>query len=237
MIAIDSRVGSAELDVYFKKLGYPHRLEQLKYGDFAFNGNGPNSRLIRVAVERKTWPDFLNSVASGRFSGDQLIGLIENYDDVYLYLEGAYRCNPDSTMFEYKNTGSAVWTTGYGKPLNWHFVMAKILSFEHCGLRVVYTHDPEDTARRVGSAYTWYSKLWEEHNSHRQIKNIKFDVQRATKVARVARALGLGHIAARKAEAAFKSNREMIMATTDDWIRHGIVASRAQATKIWNMCN
>ena len=237
MIEIDTRVGSAELEPYFKQLGQPYCLKQLKYGDFAFIGNGPNGTLVRVAIERKTWPDFLASTTSSRFNGDQLVGLLEDYDDVYLYLEGSSRCNPDNFMFEYKATRSLVWTTGYGKPTPWHVVRSKITTFEHCGIRTNYPEDAMATANHVSNLYQWYRRPWEEHNSHRQIKEIKMDVSRATKVARVARALGLGHQGARRAELAFKTVKEMVNAEVDDWFWKDVVKTTAQAKKLWGMCN
>lgn len=240
MIEISSAVGSAELAIHFKTLGVPHTLvglNGLRYGDFAFLGNGPKGRLVRVAIERKTWPDFLASTSSNRFNGDQLVGLVEDYDDISLYLEGYSRCNPDTYMFEYRGSNGQ-WTTGYGKATSWHAVKGMLNSFEHCGVKLDYPPTPFDTALYVTAKYQWYnSKTWEEHNSHQRVKELKFDVARASKILRIARALGIGHIGAKKAEKEFGTVREMVSITANEWITRGIVSSKAQATRIWNMCN
>lgn len=236
MIRIANDVGSAELKKYFEQLGQPHIVSDIRYGDFVFVGSGPNNSLVRIAVERKTWPDFLASTESNRFNGDQLIGLIENYDDVCLYLEGYSRCNVTTQMFEYQVNG--VWTTGFGRARPWHAIKSMITTFERCGIKVDYPPSPLDTARYVSNLYQWYnSKSWDEHNSHKRVKEIKFDVKRPSKVIRVARALGLGHIAAEKADSVFTTVREMVNIDLDEWIKRGVVTTRAQATKVWKMCN
>lgn len=240
MIEISSAVGSAELATHFKNLAVPHilvPLQQLRYGDFAFTGNGPEGKLARVGIERKTWPDFLESTTSNRFNGDQLVGLVEDYDDIYLYLEGRSRCNPDTYMFEYMGDNGK-WTTGYGKAKSWHAVKAMVISFEHCGVKMDYPTTPYDTALHVSTLYQWYNlKTWEEHNSHQRVKELKFDVSRASKVLRVARAIGLGHIGAKKAEKEFRTVREMVNSTANDWLEKKIVSTRAMANRLWNMCN
>jgi len=236
MIRIANDKGSAELKPLFDKLGQPNRLAEIRYGDFVFEGNGPNGTLAKIAIERKTWPDFISSTDSNRFNGDQLAGLIENYDTVYLYIEGESRCNPDTFMFEYKSGG--MWTTGYSRAKPWTAIKNMITTFEHCGIKVDYPLNPLETARNTGTLYQWYnSKSWDEHNSHKRVKELKFNVARAGKIIRVARALGLGHIAAEKAEKVFTSVREMVNIDRDDWIRKGIVSTRVQATRLWNMCN
>jgi len=237
VIEIDSRVGSKEFDVYFKKLGVPHTLTTLKYGDFAFTGNGPKGTLVRVAIERKTWPDFIGSTISSRFNGDQLIGLTEDYDSVYLYLEGRSRCNPDTGLFEYMGNKAPLWTTGYSKPISWHAIKAKLTTFEYCGVKLDYPENPEATALHVASLYQWHAREWESHNSHRQIKDISFDLSRASKVAKVARALGLGHQGARRAELAWETVKDMVNAPVDDWIWKDVVKTKAQAIKLWKAGN
>lgn len=242
MIHIANDKGSAELKPLFDQLGQPNKLAEIRYGDFTFIGNGPNGKLARIAVERKTWPDFISSTDSNRFNGDQLAGLIEHYDDVYLYIEGEARCNPDTNMFEYKHHG--MWTTGYARAKPWTAIKNMITTFEHCsakekwGIKIDYPLNMLETARNVSTLYQWYnSKAWDEHNSHKRVKELTFNVARAGKIIRVARALGLGHIAAEKAEKAFGSVKEMVNCKPDDWIWKGVVGTKAQATRLWNMCN
>lgn len=241
MIEIANDVGSAELKIHFDNLGQPSRLEEIRYGDFRFLGNGPNGTLVRVAVERKTWSDLMSSIASGRLFGDQLPGLLENYDDIYIYVEGESRINKDvnSSKFgaiEYRDKKG--WTAGYGNAVPWHYIKKKIINLEHCGIKFDYPTTPESTALFVSTLYQWYtSKAWEEHTSHRQLKTPVFKVKRGNWTTAVARALGLGDTSSRMVQDKYGSPNLFTASSPDDLLSQGIVASKAMATKIYNRMN
>src|ERR1700685_3075549 len=101
MIYIDDRVGSIELLPTFQS----HRnrpqcsSSRLIAGDMCFSGQGAMGNCM-IGVERKRLKDMLNSIRSGRFSGEQLPKLIEHYEYSYLIVEGIWRCNWDNGLLE-----------------------------------------------------------------------------------------------------------------------------------------
>lgn len=235
MILIDSRVGSKELAPLFVAANQKHELVKLEYGDFAFEGNGPNGP-VKVGIERKTWPDLLSSTNSNRFNGDQLIGLLENYSIAYLFIEGASRANPNSGMLEFSPM-LPNFISGYGNGQAFHAIWSQITTFEHCGLKIREPINPYTSVQEIINLYQWFSRPWESHNSHQRVKDIRFSVKRASTVAKVARALGLGHEGARRAEQFFGSVKAMVNAAPEDWVIKGVVSSAQMAQKMWRACN
>jgi ERCC4-type nuclease len=94
---VDSRVGSKELRPRLLKVGIRTELASLESADFMFEGKGPNGPIV-VGIERKTIPDLIDSLNSGRFhgmetedgTGGQLGRLTSTYDAVWLLIEGSW---------------------------------------------------------------------------------------------------------------------------------------------------
>jgi len=166
MILIDARTGSRELAPHITS---PKTICHLDYADFAFSGNGPEGQ-VGVGVERKTLMDLLQSMTSGRLSGHQVIGLREQYDEVYLLVEGVWR--PHAV------TGVLMRIGGKGKWIaaaqgSRRFMVRDVWNFCHsltniCGVHVVCTSNMTESGRWLDATFAWWNKRWTDHKSHAQ---------------------------------------------------------------------
>ncbi len=166
MITVDNRVGSKELLPYFP----PGEavLGRLEYADFAFEGNGPGDIPWRIGIERKTIRDLITCMQSGRFSGHQLKGLINGYNEVYLVVEGLFKANgKDGLLMTYE--GGEWRALGLGDNC---YMMRDIWLFLNTitvksNIRWMTTTNPRDTARFVSTLHRWWTwKEYEEHRAH-----------------------------------------------------------------------
>lgn len=247
MIEIDDRIGSANLLPLFAPLGAPTTITRLSSADFAFWGNGPDEAPLRIGIERKTVPDLLDSLRSERFVGGQLPDLLDSYQRIYLFVEGPMRRSwREEGMLEYRvesgqagsgGGGFCDWTTGFGAGTNWYYVFNRFAAFEELGLRLRRPMNMADTAAQVVSLYQWWSKPYASHQSHNAIKHVEVNIRKAGPVAKVGRALGLGHEAARRAEKHWPTVRAMAMASAEEWLGAGVVKSKGMATKMVKACN
>lgn len=242
MIEIDDRIGSANLLPLITALGVSATITRLSSADFAFWGNGPDEAPIRIGIERKTVPDLISSLRSERLVGGQLPDLLASYQRVYLFIEGPMRRSwREEGMLEYRVEGGQKeqggggftdWTTGFGNAVNWYYVMGRLASLEEIGVRVRRPATMSDTAAQVVSLYQWWNKPYAEHGSINAVKTVEVDIRKASWTAKVARALGLGHAAARVAEKVFPSPRHLVSALPDKLMELGVVKSKQMAVKI-----
>jgi ERCC4-type nuclease len=167
MMLVDYRAGSKEVAPL---LTIPHEVAELDYGDMSFIGHGPDDTMLAIAVERKTVMDLVNSMVSGRLSGHQLHGLMDQYDHVYLVVEGLWRPNRSSGLLER-------WVRGKWYPLELgsrRFMAKEIGNYLNtlaviCGVHVWRTDSLHHTARWLGDLYRWWQKPWGKHRSHLQM--------------------------------------------------------------------
>lgn len=167
MILVDDRTGSVELDPHITQ---PHAICRLEYADFMWSGSGPEGP-VSIGVERKGIMDLLNSMESGRLSGHQLIGLTQNYDWVYLLVEGVWR--PDRNTGVLMKSGRNGWeaaTQGSRR-----FMARDVFNYFNtlavmCGVIVVTTSNMWESGRWIDACYGWWSKEWEKHKSHLQFQ-------------------------------------------------------------------
>ncbi len=242
MIEIDYRIGSINLRPLIANLGVATIEADLSSADFAFWGNGPDETPIRIGIERKIIPDLIASLRDERLVGGQLPDLLTSYQRVYLFVEGKMRRSwREEGMLEYSveigqkeqgGKGFCEWTTGFGSAANWYNIMGRLTGLEEVGVRVRRPVTMADTAAQVVSLYQWWNKPYSEHQSHNTIKHIEVNIKKASWTAKVARALGLGHAAARVAEKVFPSPWHLVSALPDKLMELGVVKSKAMATKI-----
>ena len=160
---IDRRAGSAELLLPMQAREVPVELCTLRFGDAAIVGNGEFGPVM-IGVERKKIRDLLQSLTSGRLSGHQLPGLVDEYAHRWLLVEGAYRESRDG-MIEVPR--------GHGKP--WELIRFKHAALEaylvtltmRGGLHVQRTYSQDETASWLAVLWKWWTgKAWAEHRSH-----------------------------------------------------------------------
>jgi len=166
MIFIDDRVGSKELLPLFPKGNA--ELTHLEYADFMFMGHSDAGDIV-VGIERKTIGDFVNSMCSGRFSGKQLIGMLNCYHYLYLVIEGIFRANPQNGILEvYRYGGWQEYTAGKRR-----FMARDIWLFMNtlqviCGLHCYHCPRETDTVHYIMALRHWWAKEYDEHRGHLQ---------------------------------------------------------------------
>jgi ERCC4-type nuclease len=178
-----------------------------------------------VGVERKRLRDMLNSIRTGRFSGEQLPKLIDQYEYCYLILEGVWRSNWD--------TGELEEAHGTG----WHpvrlsvtgvaFVALELQSFLNTialftQVHVIRSAGERDTVDLVVGLERYYAKPWAKHHGHIALHTPPHHVLlgKAGTVRRVAAALdGVGWERSLVVAERFKSVEAMVGAGVKDWMK------------------
>jgi len=170
-LLVDPRVGSKELSPFLFSLGLPTEETHLDYGDFAFEGSGPDGPTL-IGIERKCLGDMLQSMRSGRLAGHQLSGLLSTYSTTYLVVEGVYRRGPDGILerpgWGRGEGGRAAWApVKFGSSTYLFSELDNFLtSLENiAGLKIRLTSSKTHTAQVIESLYKWWGKEWGKHKS------------------------------------------------------------------------
>lgn len=223
MLFVDSRVGSFDLAPVLKGLGAQVELTTLEFGDCAFCGNGPEGRPVQVGIELKKLNDMLSCITSGRFSGHQLPGLVQNYDRIWLVIEGIYRANPRDGILETRKGGD--WRAVELGSRRWQYrdLESFLTTIEvRGGVHIRRTGNREDTARIVAGLYSWWTAgEFEDHRSHLALNHATRDVAlltRPTLVRRVAAELpGIGFEKSGMIAGHFDCVKDMVNAEEHEW--------------------
>ena len=171
-IYLDSRVGSRELAPLFRPYGIQPKLRELEFGDIAFEGNGPAGRCA-ICIERKVIADLVACIEDRRLSGHQLPGMAEQYDYVYLVVEGLWRPGPEGGLqmgkaqFNGERTLGGYWFSSRQRLL--YRAVNNYLTTLELRAGVVYrrTLSPEETVAMTVDLWRWWQeKAWDEHSSH-----------------------------------------------------------------------
>lgn len=213
MILVDDRTGSVEIAPLLQNSMVCH----LEYADFAFTGNGPEGP-VNVGIERKTIHDFLQSMTSGRLSGHQIVGLTQQYDWVYILLEGIWRPDRHTGILQHTNKEGRWSALSHGSR---KFMARDVYNFIQtlqiiCGIVVVATSNRWETAMWLTSCQGWWSKEWTKHKSHLQHQKPTTHVHltKPNLVTRMASQLtGIGWDKARKIGERFSNMTELMDAT------------------------
>lgn len=238
-ILVDPRIGSGDLVPTLRALGCPVESQSLDFADCAFVGNGPGGKPVLVGIELKQLDDILACVTSGRFSGHQLPGLVETYEEVYLVIEGIYRPNPKDGVLESRHGKD--WrpvTIGHRSWMYRDFESFLTTIEIRGGVRLRRTSSRPETARMVAALYGWWQTGVDEHTSHLAIDrttqialeqfmlrgttaNLLGERPKAPSLRhRIAVELpGLGIRKGGMAAGHFPSVKAMIMASPNEWAR------------------
>ncbi len=176
MLLIDDRFGSKDMLIPLQTAGVPCELARLEFGDFAFIGRGIAGEDAFIGVELKRYgtdegrSDLLRSMASGRFSGHQLIGLRQTYNESWLLTEGIHRAS-DAGVLEVLVGGQ--WKAA---SVNGRYVMSATLEswlltqIIRGGVQHWHTSTRRDTVRFLSVLYQWWcTKNLDDHRSHQTI--------------------------------------------------------------------
>lgn len=170
-VIVDRRGGSVELIPALSKK-VPVIEDTLDAGDFAFEGWCADGRKL-VGIERKKLSDMLDCIMTGRFSGHQLIGMVDTYASRHLILEGKYRADKDTGVLQNwahtKQNPKGCWMSCqkgsrlfFYKDLS-HFLMTIAMK---TGTQIWRTNDEHETVQLVADLHSWFEKPWDAHRSH-----------------------------------------------------------------------
>lgn len=224
MILADPReIPTRALEPHIRQLGRPCSEQLLNSGDFSFLGYGPLSPW-RVGIERKNVLDLCKSMADGRLTGVQLPKLQQDYDVIYLLIEGAMRrvrTGPLEGDLEYRFFDRD-WTLPV-KRVNYFEVTNFITTLEaKGGVNVRFSFTPYDSAAQIVALYDWWTlKTWEQHRAHLGVYTAKRgEVRRPDEaVVRILTSLkiGVGEKIARRAAQVFSTPKRMMNAPAAHW--------------------
>jgi len=215
MILLDPREGSKDYEAKLRALGAPVEMTTLNSGDVAFFGSDR-----AVAIELKKFDDMLSCIQTGRFSGHQLVEMVQDYDEYYVVLEGLWRPNPQDGLLE-------LWSRGGWQPAGrgirkWMYrdFDAFLSTMEvKGGVRIKRTASEDETARVVYGLYQWWQDF-DGHRSHLALNRAGRDValfSKPTFVRRVASELpGIGYDKAGMIAGAHPTVRQLVNATVQD---------------------
>ena len=160
MIYLDNRTGSAELFTPLQRRRLPVVLTTLRFGDLAFAGKGPHGDVM-IAVERKRITDLLQSLTSGRLSGHQLPGLVEEFAFRWLLVEGRYRETEDGWIEIPRKHGKTDTVRLRFSALENYLITLTMKG----GMLVHRAWDVEESCAWIEALYNWWTK--KEFNDHR----------------------------------------------------------------------
>ncbi len=218
MIYVDNRTGSKELLPLFPKGSA--EFTHMEYADFMFTGHYDEGDIV-IGIERKRIGDFVNSMCSGRFSGRQLIGMLNSYHYLYLIIEGVFRANPRTGVLEvYRRGGWYEYTAGRRR-----FMARDIWAFMNtiqvvCGLHCYHTNTELDTVHYIRALHHWWTKEYEEHKGHLQPHTgTTVELSKHTLVRRVAACLdGIGWGKAKEIDQEFDTVESMVYADVANYM-------------------
>lgn len=180
MILVDSRIGSKDLRRPLRARGLDAHLGKIEHGDVEFCGQ-LEGKTRTVGVEIKTLTDLLGCLASKRYVAGQLPGMLEDYSDVYLIVEGVMREATDgvlevASVFTGRNRNCMIanfraWGSQRGRRNAWKRAMmatdllSYLTSVEGAGVRIRMTLDRAGTVACLTSLYKWWQKP--KHNTLR----------------------------------------------------------------------
>lgn len=220
MLRLDSRTGSGELERLFKPYGIVPLLCRLDFGDMDWVGSGPAGECA-VGVERKRIDDLIQSMESKRLSGHQLPGMARAYDYCYLVVEGIWKCGDDGRLMV-RNGG---W---HQRGIAYRAVTSYLSTLQlRAGVNVWRSINEYETVHYVVDQYRWWTeKKWDCHRAHDTVyapadpvqgRRLSFRPREISLVEKVAMQLPGIDRKAQDVAKAFKSVKEMALASVGDW--------------------
>jgi ERCC4-type nuclease len=229
-VTIDPRAGSAQLAPLLRHRGIPVELSTLQFGDCAMIGAGPGGSPVSTGIEVKRLADLTACIQDSRFSGHQLPGMIQSYDQSWLLVIGIFRARARDGVLEYQvDDRRGYWRdTSHGRrrSLLWHDLRMFLFTMEiKAGIRVAIVDDYQQAALWIACLYSWWQRGWDDHTSHLQVydgmRSDLFDralLSRPSVTRMIAAQLpNVGRTKSAAVAARFKSVKEMVEASEKDW--------------------
>mgnify|MGYP001558582078 CR=1 FL=1 len=220
MILIDSRIGSKDLIDFIPQ----SKLTFLEYGDAAFTGKGENYLPVQIGIEIKTVGDALDSLTSGRFAGHQLPGMLVEYQQVYLIIQGQYRLDPKTGVMQVPRRRRWIDIEIGPRKYMYRDFHCWLMTFVNCcQVKLEKSSNRRETAQIIKDIYRWWnSKEYNEHRSHlvqRKIDHGAMLIKPSLKRRWANELTGIGWEKSQKVASHFKSALELANASKEDWIK------------------
>lgn len=206
-----------------RRLGVKADAQPLAYGDYCFEGNGPNGT-ISVGVERKTLHDMLNCIDDSRYSGHQRIGMKSMYTLSVLMVEGHWKPH-DNTGYLMEGFSGGI-NYGYCKHNSSRILYAKLyrylISVSLSGVIVDRSRDPFNTAYSICEWYHYFQKSWAQHTALRELPKVAVPTLNSRPSLTRKWAFDIEGIGAKKSEIAaqmFKTPIALANADEQEWLR------------------
>ena len=209
---------------HIRARGVAAESDNLPYGDFAFEGKGPEGPVF-VGIERKAHHDMLNCIDDSRFSALQMNGKKNLYGVRILLLEGRWMPHYQTGVMLERWDDRTPWNycKPAGKAVMYYKLYRYLMSVSLAGFIVNYSQDLQHTAYNVVEWYQYFQKRWEDHTAmqEKQILNMPCITGNSSLALRWAAEIdGVGVKKSQAAEKLF--NRKAIrLANSDeqDWLR------------------
>lgn len=236
MIYIDDREYNCEKLIKKFPAGMAE-IKRLEYGDFAFWGKGwKDEGPVWVGVERKKIRDLINSITKGRLAGKQLPGIVKNYDQAWLVVEGEGRYHGEGQVLQdrgYVRGGKKGKWSNPTKSYAWRdvslgrkgFTRSQIQGWLHSaemmtGVRVWHTRDEKDTVQWLVALHNWWQKHLDGHKSMQAMAQVQLKGGREPKLMEkvTAQLPGIGPERCIEVARKFKNLKALTEATEKDWM-------------------
>lgn len=175
---VDGRVGSKELLPLLRQQGVQAELTTLDSADFAFPISGPEGEAM-VGIERKTLPDLIGSLMSGRLQGmttesgaGQLPRLRETYEYPFLLVEGTVAMDRRGQLCVKDERGQLRALPGRMTEDTLHKRLFSLTL--QGGLFLWQTSSKQQTARWIASLVRWGNDTeWDQHSTLQARSTVK----------------------------------------------------------------
>lgn len=177
-LLVDPRAGSGEMQGYLKDhLHLPAEHSPLAFADFAFLGHGEDDSPVSIGIERKALPDFVTSMYDGRLPGHQLPGLLSNYQEVWIVVEGLWSASPKTGHVTVPKGKKWVDFEVGQKAVMARELESMLLTLEmKGGCRVRLTRGKRETCLFLAALYHWWVDVGEgQHRSHLRFRTVTAD--------------------------------------------------------------
>lgn len=237
MVFVDDRIGSRDLAAPLQKAGLDVELVRLPFADVAFEGRGNGGRPVNIGVELKVVQDLASSLRTGRLSGHQVPGLVQEYDYQWLVVEGQYGADRAGalTVIRRGHTHRA-----HGA-LTLDEVEGRLLTLElQMGLHVRHTAARWQTLRFLIRLYRWWTDTnKDDHRSHLTPHVAPTLVQLSDLRCVLSQIPGVGRVVSKAAETQFRTLARAVTATVDEWATldcGGRKLGKKTATRVVQFC-
>jgi ERCC4-type nuclease len=231
-LMIDPRAGSKELYKPLKALRLPVRLKQMRFGDIAWTGLGPDGPLS-LGIEYKKYDELLACIIDKRLVSHQIPGLVSSYDRRYLLIEGIARPYRDSSIERFvpfkdrRGDDYGRWHPAFSA-ITWAMVEKYCATLQEVAeVRVRFTSCRAETIGYIAAHYAWWQKPWEKHHAHLALpsredshpRRLEVLFRRPSVLRRIASCLpGVGWHKSELVSKRFKTVSAMVDAGREDWL-------------------